>query len=99
MRSISFDRQRRLVGRHGFAGEDRFVDPEATRADQADIGGYARPGFDEHDIAGYDRIGADGYAVAVAQHRSLGVDHATDCRQRLDRLAFLDEADNGVGDA
>ena len=91
------DRHRRLVGRHRFAGEDRLVDAQAPRPDQADVGGHPRPGFDEHEIAGNDRIGADGDAMAVAQHRRLGVDHAADGLQRLRRLAFLDEADGRIG--
>ena len=95
---LRVDRHGRLVGRHRFAGEDRFVDAEAAGADQADIGRHAGPGLDEHDVAGHDRIGSNGDAVAIAQDRRLGVDHAADRLERLCRLALLDEADQRVGE-
>ncbi len=91
------DRHRRLVGRYRFAGEDRLVDAQAPRPDQAYVGGHPRPGFDEYEIAGNDRIGTDRDAMAVAQHGRLWVDHAADGFQRLRRLAFLDEADDRIG--
>ena len=71
---------------------------QAAGADEADIGRHPRAGLDQDDIAGHDRIGADGDAVTIAQHRGLGVDHAADRLQRLDRLPLLDEADDRIGE-
>ncbi len=87
-----------LPGSDRFTGQNRLVDQQSARADEAQVGRYAVAGFDQHDIAGDDLGNGHTLAVPVAEHAAAWRDHAADGSQRVLCLAFLDEADDGIGD-
>ena len=79
-----------------FAGQHGFLDEQATRAGQAQVGGHAVPRLEPHEVAGHEIGNRDAHAPAVAQDAGVRRDHLADRVQRLLRLAFLNEADDGI---
>ena len=62
---------RLLLDRIGFAGQQRLVDEEVARLEQAAVGGDEVAGREQHDVARDELARGDVDLLAVAQHRSL----------------------------
>jgi hypothetical protein len=95
-RGVRRDQILLLFGRHRFAGQQRLVDQEPARADQAQVGGHAIPRLEQHEVAWHEVGDRDAHASTVAQNAGMWRDHLADGVERLLRLAFLNEADDGV---
>jgi hypothetical protein len=95
---VGIGRCRRVVLCRGnrFPGEERFIDKQPSRAQQAQVGRHAVAGFDQHDVARHQARRRHAHAPAVSQHARLRRDHAPHGRERFLGLAFLDESHEGV---
>ena len=82
--------------RHGFAGEEGFVDAQAVAFEEAEVGGDAVTGFEQDDVAGDELGGVEGLFVSVAADHGFRRKHGADGIEGFFGFAFLDDADEGV---
>src|SRR5690606_26051529 len=83
---------------HGFAGQDRLLNLQPVRLQQAQIGGDLVGGFQHDDVARHQLLTGDTATLSPAQYRGVRRQHLPDGVHGFFRLAFLNETDDGVGD-
>ena len=96
-RRIVRDRPHRLVDRNRFTRQHRFLGGKATCLEQAHVGGNLVARLQQHDVARHEIRAVHRHTATVPQDRGMRRQHVADGRHRLLRLAFLDEADHGIG--
>jgi hypothetical protein len=85
-----------LLDRHRLAGQRGFVDLQVAALQQAQVRGHLVARGQQDDIARHQLRGVDLLLFPGAQHRGCRGQRAREGRQRAQRLALLDEADDGV---
>ena len=83
-----------LLDRIGFAGEQRLVDGEVARLDEAAVGGHQVAGIEHDDIAGDERLDRHLSDRPVAHHVGLDRDRAGQRLHRVLGLALLNEIED-----
>ena len=79
-----------FLGRHGFAGERGLLDLEAPHVEQAQVGGHAVAGLQQHDVARHELHGRDPLLASFPAHGRLGADHVGQGLDRFLGFGFLD---------
>ena len=85
-----------LLHRERLAGEGRLVDPQVAGIREAHVGRDLVAGLQDDDVAGHQLGGREAHALAVAHDRGLGGHGPRQRLDGLDRLGFLEIADDGV---
>ena len=87
---------RRLVDRHGLAGQDRFVEHRAVRVGERTVGRYAVAGLEPDVVARHELRAGQAHEVAIAQHPRLRGGERLQVRQRRLGPLLLIEPERGV---
>ncbi len=95
-RGVGRHRRQRLLHRHRFAGQGRFVHPQVVELQPAQIGRQAVARSDLHHIAGHQIGRVDLLQPTVAQHLGVRRQQVADGLQRLFGLALLQHTDGHV---
>jgi hypothetical protein len=96
---------KRRIGGHRFdalrcrdrlAGQRRFIDRQALRFQQSEIGRHPVPCFQHHDVARHQRFGRNIGRLAAASDPGRRRHHLPDCIERLLGAPFLEKTDQCI---
>jgi hypothetical protein len=85
-----------LVHRQGLAGEQRFVDLQPVRRQQAEVRGHPVAALQPDHISGHHLFGVHLLHLAVAQHRGADLQQPEQGLAAALGLVFLETADGRV---
>ncbi len=92
----------RLVHRHRFPGDGRFLPSSSTLRLRASITrrspGTRSPGFDQNDVTRTSSLASTGGSSTVAQHRGMRREHFLDRVHRGFRTPLLQKTDDGIAE-